>query len=65
MYITPVTTTIVACVLPIVAITALAKVRSLNLILGLIALFTAIFAIGLILLTNFGSRVEIFTATAA
>ena len=63
--ITSIMTTIVACLLPIVAITVLAWVRSMGLILGLIALFTAIFAFGLVLLSSSSSRVEIFTATAA
>jgi len=63
--ITSIMTTIVACLLPVVAITVLAWVRSMGLILGLIALFTAIFAFGLVLLSSSSSRVEIFTATAA
>ena len=62
---TSIMTTVVACLLPVVAITVLARVHSMGLILGLIALFTAIFAVGLILLSSSSSRVEIFTATAA
>jgi hypothetical protein len=63
--VTSIMTTVVACLLPTVAITVLAKVHSMGLILGLIALFTAIFSIGLVLLSSSSSRVEIFTATAA
>jgi hypothetical protein len=63
--VTSIITTVVACLLPTVAITILAKVHRMGLILGLIALFTAIFAIGLVLLSSSSSRVEIFTATAA
>jgi hypothetical protein len=62
---TSIMTTVVACLLPVVAITVLARVHSMGLILGLIALFTAIFAVGLVLLSSSSSRVEIFTATAA
>lgn len=58
-------TTVVACLLPVVAITVLARVHSMGLILGLIAIFTAVFAVGLVLLSSSSSRVEIFTATAA
>jgi hypothetical protein len=58
-------TTVVACLLPVVAITILARVHSMGLILGLIAIFTAVFAVGLVLLSSSSSRVEIFTATAA
>jgi len=58
-------TTVVACLLPVVAITILAEVRSIGLILGLIAIFTAIFAAGLGVISSSSSRVEIFTATAA
>jgi hypothetical protein len=58
-------TTVVACLLPTVAITILAQVHHMGLILGLIAVFTAVFAVGLVLLSSSSSRVEIFTATAA
>jgi hypothetical protein len=58
-------TTVVACLLPTVAITVLARVHGMGMILGLIALFTAVFAFGLVLLSSSSSRVEIFTATAA
>jgi hypothetical protein len=58
-------TTVVASLLPIVAITVLAKIHSMGETLGIIALFTAVFAIGLSLLVGGSSRVEIFTATAA
>jgi hypothetical protein len=63
--VTSVMTTVVACLLPVVAITVLARVHTMGLILGLIAVFTAIFSIGLVLLSSSSSRVEIFTATAA
>lgn len=58
--------TLVACLLPIVAITVLSKMHTNAMILGFIALFTALFALGLMGLTPPGtSRTEIFTATAA
>ena len=58
--------TVIACLLPTLAIAVLAKLHETGELLGLIAVFTAIFAIGLMFLTNSGtSRVEIFTATAA
>jgi len=58
--------TVIACLLPIVAIAVLSKMHRMGEVLGFIALFTTIFAIGLMLLTDAGtSRVEIFTATAA
>lgn len=59
-------TTIVACLLPTVAIAVLAQLHTTAQLLGLIAVFTAVFAGGLMLLVDSGtSRVEIFTATAA
>ncbi|RDW74191.1 hypothetical protein BP5796_07633 [Coleophoma crateriformis] len=58
--------TIVACLLPIMAISVLSKLHSPDELLGVIAAFTAAFAVGLMCLTNAStSRVEIFTATAA
>jgi len=58
--------TVIACLFPTVAISVLAKLHETAELLGLIAVFTAIFAIGLMFLTGSGtSRVEIFTATAA
>jgi hypothetical protein len=63
--ITSILTTVVACLLPTVAITVLARVHTMGMILGLISLFTAAFAIGLVLLSSSSSRVEIFTASAA
>jgi hypothetical protein len=58
--------TVIACLLPTVAIAVLAKLHTTADLLGVIAVFTAIFAMGLMLLTDAGtSRVEIFTATAA
>jgi hypothetical protein len=58
--------TIVACLLPTVAIAVLDQLHTTATLLGLIAVFTAVFAGGLMLLVESGtSRVEIFTATAA
>lgn len=58
--------TIVACLLPIIAIVVLAKLHTMAKILGFIALFTAIFAVGIMWLTDSStSRTDIFTATAA
>lgn len=58
--------TIIACLLPTVAIAVLSKIHDTGPRLGAIAGFTAIFAAGLMGLTDAGtSRVEIFTATAA
>jgi len=58
--------TVVACLLPTVAITVLSKVEGLNNLLLCLAGFATVFSIGLIFLTNAStSRVEIFTATAA
>ncbi|PQE18164.1 hypothetical protein CJF30_00009314 [Rutstroemia sp. NJR-2017a BBW] len=58
--------TVLACLLPTVAIAVLANLSSIKEILGVIAAFTAIFAVGLMWLTDgTTSRVEIFTATAA
>jgi hypothetical protein len=58
--------TVVACLLPTVAISVLSTVHTTAKLLGYIALFTAIFAMGLMGLTDSGtSRTEIFTATAA
>ena len=58
--------TLVACLLPTVAIGALATLQSTGSLIGLIAVFTAVFAVGLMFLTDARTtRVEIFTATAA
>jgi len=57
--------TLVACVLPIAAITVLSKLQSNSKTLGIMALFTVVFAGGLMYLAGGASRVEIFTATAA
>jgi hypothetical protein len=58
--------TIVACLLPTVAIAVLAQLHTIGELLGIIAVFTAVFAGGLMMLVDSGtSRVEIFTATAA
>jgi hypothetical protein len=59
-------TTIVASLLPIVAIVVLSKLHKQSMILGFIALFTSLFTIGLTFLAPSGtSRTEIFTASAA
>jgi hypothetical protein len=59
-------TTVVACLLPTAAIAVLATIHSQAKLIGFIALFTAVFAIGLMGLTGAGtSRTDIFTATAA
>ena len=63
--VTSILTTIVACLLPVIAIIVLSKVHAMGMILGLIALFNTIFAFGLVLISTGSSRVEIFTATAA
>lgn len=58
--------TVLACLLPTIAITVLTLLHTTAQLLGLIAVFTGIFAIGLLFLTDgTTSRVEIFTATAA
>ncbi|OCK99373.1 uncharacterized protein K441DRAFT_539637 [Cenococcum geophilum 1.58] len=58
--------TVVACVLPVVAITVLSQLQGTRDLLLCIAGFAVIFAVGLIFLTQGTStRVEIFTATAA
>ncbi|KUJ08852.1 uncharacterized protein LY89DRAFT_741686 [Mollisia scopiformis] len=63
--VTSILTTIVACLLPVIAIVVLSRVHSMGMILGLIALFNSIFAFGLVLISTGSSRVDIFTATAA
>jgi len=58
--------TIIACLLPVVAITVLSQVNGTRNILLCLAGFAVIFAIGLIFLTSgTTTRVEIFMATAA
>lgn len=58
--------TIVACLLPTVAITVLSQISGIRNLLLCIAGFAIIFAAGLIFLTNgTASRIDIFTATAA
>jgi hypothetical protein len=59
-------TTVVACLLPTAAIALLSTIHSQAKLIGFIALFTAVFAVGLMGLTDSGTtRTEIFTATAA
>ncbi len=55
--------TVVACLLPIVAIIVLARINSTDLVLKLIAIFTAIFALGLMLFLHSSSRDQVFLAT--
>jgi hypothetical protein len=55
--------TVVACLLPTVAIVILAQVNSKGLVLRLITAFTAIFALGLILFSSSSSRRDVFIAT--
>lgn len=58
--------TVLACLLPTVAITVLSKIHGLDNLLICLAAFATAFSIGLIFLaTPATSRVEIFTATAA
>ncbi|KAH8660975.1 hypothetical protein BGZ60DRAFT_115900 [Tricladium varicosporioides] len=58
--------TVIACLLPVVAITVLSQLHGKRDLLICVASFAIIFAVGLIFLTNGTStRVEIFTATAA
>jgi hypothetical protein len=61
---TSATKTVVACLLRILAITVLAKVHGINLILGLIAAFTAIFATAIVVISPSSSKIEVFAATA-
>lgn len=63
--VTSILTTIVACLLPVIAIVILSRVHTMGMILGLIALFNTVFAFGLVLISSTSSRVDIFTATAA
>ncbi|KAF8851840.1 hypothetical protein BDZ45DRAFT_600874 [Acephala macrosclerotiorum] len=56
--------TVVACLLPVIAITVLSEVHGQRNLLLCLAGFAVIFAIGLISLGT-GSRIEIFGATAA
>jgi hypothetical protein len=58
--------TVVACLLPTVAIVVLSQVQGMRNLLLCLAGFTVIFSVGLIFLTSgTTTRVEIFTATAA
>jgi hypothetical protein len=58
--------TVIACLIPVVAISVLTQVKGTRDILLCIAGFAIIFAVGLILLTQgTSSRTEIFAATAA
>ena len=58
--------TVIACLLPVVAITVLSQVQGTRNLLLCLAGFAVIFTVGLMFLTNgTSSRVEIFTATSA
>ncbi len=57
--------TLIACLLPIVGIAVLSKLHKQPEMIGLIAVFTFLFAIGVMFLTGGASKVEVFTATAA
>lgn len=58
--------TLVACLLPVIAITVLSQLHGLRQLLICLAGFAVIFALGLIFLTQgTSSRTEIFAATAA
>jgi len=63
-YITSMFTLLAACLLPVVAIIVLSRVHTMEMILGLIALFNTVFACGLVFLSPKSSRIEIFSATA-
>jgi len=56
---------VIACALPIAAITVLSKIHGDGELLGTIAIFTVAFAGGLIFVGGGTRRVDIFTATAA
>ena len=63
---TSVVSTVIACLLPVVAIAVLSQVKGNRNLLLCLASFVVIFAVGLIFLTSgTSSRVEIFTATSA
>jgi hypothetical protein len=57
--------TVIACAIPIAAISVLSKLHSQGEVLGIIAVFTVAFAGGLMFLSGGARRVDIFTATAA
>jgi hypothetical protein len=58
--------TVVACLLPTIAITVLSKIQDTNDLLLCVAGFAVVFSVGLMFLTSAATtRVEIFTATAA
>jgi hypothetical protein len=58
--------TVLACLLPVIAISVLSQLQGLRNLLLCLAAFAIVFAIGLIFLTQgTSSRTEIFTATAA
>jgi hypothetical protein len=59
-------TTLIACLLPTGAIAILSTIHRTGLLIGVIGIFTFLFAIGLMFFTSAKpTRVEIFSATAA
>lgn len=58
-----ITITLVACLLPTLAIIVLSKIDSKDLVLGLITAFTALFALGLVFFSSSSSKEKIFGAT--
>jgi hypothetical protein len=59
-------TTLIACLLPTAAIAILSTIHKTALLIGVIGIFTLLFAIGLMFFTSAKpTRVEIFSATAA
>lgn len=59
-------TTFLACLLPTGAIAILSSIHQTGVLIGVIGVFTALFAIGLMFFTSKRpSRVEVFSATAA
>jgi hypothetical protein len=58
--------TVMACLLPVLAIVLLSRLHKMRDLLLCLAAFSLIFSVGLIFLTRgMGTRVEIFTATSA
>lgn len=58
--------TVIACLLPVIAISVLSQLQKMEHLLPCLAAFTVVFSVGLIALTQgTGKRTEIFSATAA
>jgi hypothetical protein len=64
LHFTTTVTTLFACMLPMVAIFVLSRVPELSTRLGLIASFTAVFCLGLMMAAQV-TKVQVFTATSA